>query len=44
MGRKGVEKVVEIKLSEGEKNALALSATKVKQGIEELDRLLSVLA
>jgi len=44
LGRRGVEKVVEITLSEEEKKALALSANKVKQGIEELDRLLSVSA
>ena len=44
LGRRGVEKVIEIPLSEEEKKALALSANKVKQGIEELDRLLTVSA
>ncbi len=44
LGRRGVEKVVEISLSEEEKKALALSAQKVKSGIEELDRLLSISA
>ncbi len=44
LGRRGVEKVIEIALSEDEKKALTLSAKKVKQGIEELDRLISVSA
>lgn len=44
LGRKGVEKVVEIALSEDEKKVLSLSASKVKQGIEELDRLIAVSA
>jgi len=44
LGRQGVEKVVEIPLDEAEKKAMALSANKVKQGIEELERLLAVSA
>jgi malate dehydrogenase len=44
LGRGGVRKVVEIPLSEEEKKALALSAGKVKQGVEELERLVSVSA
>lgn len=44
LGRRGVERVVEIALFEDEKKALTLSASKVKQGIEELDRLISVSA
>ena len=39
LGRNGVEKVVEISLTEEEKKALLLSAQKVKQGIDEVDRL-----
>lgn len=39
MGARGVEKVVEIALGEEEKKALHLSANKVKQGIEEIERL-----
>ena len=44
LGRHGVEKVVEINLSDEERKALTLSAQKVKSGIEELDRLISVSA
>ena len=44
LGRRGVEKVVEISLSEEEKKALALSAQKVRSGIEELEKLISVSA
>lgn len=44
LGRRGVEKVVEIPLSEDEKRQMTASAGKVKQGIEELERLLSVSA
>lgn len=44
LGRGGVEKAVEISLTEDEKKALSLSAAKVKQGIEELERLLAVSA
>ena len=39
LGRNGVEKVVEISLTEEEKKALLLSAQKVKQGIDEVQRL-----
>ncbi len=39
LGKGGVEKVVEIPLAEEERKALALSAQKVKQGIDEVDRL-----
>ena len=39
LGRNGVEKVVEIPLSDDEKKALMLSAEKVKKGIEEIERL-----
>ena len=39
LGKKGVEKVAEISLSEEEKKALQLSAQKVKQGIEEVEKL-----
>ena len=39
LGKKGVEKVVEISLTEEEKKALNLSAQKVKQGIDEVERL-----
>ena len=36
---KGIEKVVEISLSEEEQKALSLSANKVKQGIDEIEKL-----
>lgn len=39
LGKKGVEKIVEIPLTDEEKKALQLSAQKVKQGIDEVDRL-----
>jgi malate dehydrogenase len=39
LGKNGIEKVVEIALSAEEKNALALSAQKVKQGVEEINKL-----
>ncbi len=39
IGAKGVEKVVEISLGEEEKKSLFRSADKVKQGIEEIQRL-----
>lgn len=39
LGARGVEKVVEIPLSAEEKKALELSAAKVRQGLEELERL-----
>ncbi len=39
IGKKGVEKVVEISLSAEEKQGLATSAAKVTQGIAELERL-----
>jgi malate dehydrogenase len=39
LGARGVERVVEIPLEEKEKKALILSADKVKQGIEEIQRL-----
>ncbi len=39
LGPKGIEKVVEITLTPEEKKALDLSAQKVKQGIDEVDRL-----
>ncbi len=39
LSKKGIEKVVEISLTPDEKKALDLSAQKVKQGIEEVDRL-----
>lgn len=39
LGKGGVEKVIEIPLSEEEKKNLALSAQKVQQGLEELKRL-----
>jgi malate dehydrogenase len=39
LGRNGIEKVVEIPLTDEEKKALLLSAQKVKQGIDEVDRL-----
>lgn len=44
LGRKGVEKIVEIPLLDEEKKALARSADKVKQGVEELDRLIAAHA
>ncbi len=43
LGKNGVEKVVEISLTEEEKKLLLLSAQKVKQGIEEVERLKLVL-
>ena len=43
LGRTGVEKIVEIPLTEEEGKALQLSAQKVKQGIEEVDRLESAV-
>ena len=39
LGKGGVEKVVEIKLTDDEAKALQLSAQKVKQGIDEVERL-----
>ena len=39
LGKGGVEKIVEIPLTEEERKALQLSAQKVKQGIDEVDRL-----
>ncbi len=39
LGRNGIEKVVEIPLTQGEKKALLLSAEKVEKGVEELERL-----
>ena len=39
LGKNGVEQIVEIPLAESEKNALQLSAQKVKQGIDEVERL-----
>lgn len=44
LGREGVERVVEIPLSDSEKKALLLSAAKVRQGVEEIDRILSKAA
>ena len=41
LGKGGVQKIVEIPLAPEEKTALDLSANKVKQGIEELERLVS---
>jgi len=39
LGKNGVEKIVEIELSEQEKNALDRSAEAVKAGIRSLDSL-----
>ncbi len=39
LGKKGIEKVVEIPLTDEEKKALSISAQKVKQGIDEVQRL-----
>ena len=39
LGRDGVEKIMEISLTEEERKGLRLSAEKVKQGIAEVDRL-----
>lgn len=39
LGKRGIEKVVEISLTDEEKKALSVSAQKVKQGIEEVQRL-----
>ena len=39
LGKNGVEKVIEISLTPEENKALQLSAQKVKQGIDEVDRL-----
>ena len=39
LGKNGVEKIVEISLTDSEKKSLALSAEKVRQGIEEIGRL-----
>ena len=39
LGKNGVEKIVEITLTAKEKEALTLSANKVRQGIEEVDRI-----
>lgn len=39
LGGRGVEKVIEIPLGEEEKKALLRSADKVRQGIEEIERL-----
>ncbi len=44
LGPNGVEKVVEIPLTESEKTALKASADKVRQGIEEVDRLPAAVA
>lgn len=39
LGKNGIERVVEIPLTDEEKKALTQSAAKVKQGIEEVDRI-----
>ena len=39
LGKNGVEKIIEISLTQEESKALQLSAQKVKQGIDEVDRL-----
>lgn len=39
LGKNGIEKVVEINLTDDERKGLMLSAAKVKQGIEEVERL-----
>ena len=39
LGKNGVEKIVEIPLTEEERRSLQLSAQKVKQGIDEVERL-----
>ncbi len=44
LGAQGIEKIVEIPLAPEEGKALALSAAKVKHGIEEVDRLAVVTA
>ncbi len=42
IGKNGVEKIVTLPLDESEKKALALSAAKVRQGIEEVERLVKL--
>jgi malate dehydrogenase len=44
LGKDGVERVIEIPLTIEEKNLLILSASKVKQGIDEVDRIASAAA
>ncbi len=39
LGKNGVQRIVEIALTPAEKEALTLSAAKVRQGIEEVERL-----
>ena len=39
LGKNGIERVVEISLTDEEKKSLLLSAQKVKQGIDEIERL-----
>jgi len=39
LGKNGIEKIFEIPLADDEKKALLLSADKVRQGIQEVDRL-----
>ena len=39
LGKEGIEKIVEIPLTPEEKKSLLASAQKVKQGIEEIQRL-----
>jgi malate dehydrogenase len=39
LGKNGVERVVEIPLAENEKSGMTLSAKKVRQGVEEVERL-----
>ena len=39
LGKNGIEKVIEINLTNDEREGLMLSAAKVKQGIEEVERL-----
>jgi malate dehydrogenase len=39
LGKNGVERVVEIPLSDGEKSGMTLSAKKVRLGVEEVERL-----
>ncbi|HTL71080.1 MAG TPA: malate dehydrogenase [Candidatus Eisenbacteria bacterium] len=39
LGKNGVERIVEIPLSEAEKKGMALSADKVRQGVEEVERM-----
>jgi malate/lactate dehydrogenase len=39
LGANGVEKIVEISLTDEERKGLEMSAAKVKQGIDEVKRL-----